>query len=215
MQRGIPAAIVRVLLDSYTSQNVSACRNGHIFYILNATNGAKQGSAASPVFFYVYIDKIFELIEKAGIGCRTGNQFVGIFCYADDLILLSASRMGLQLTLSHCTILLINLDMLINAKKCQCMVFRPQYCKFDVQFVKCLVNNDVAVPWLTRVNHLGNIVNFDLSDVYDIQNKRGCYIGAVNSAKAALSRLPVTHRANVFNTYCMSLYGCQQWNLSQ
>ena len=31
---------------------------------------------------------------------------------------------------------------------------------------------------------------------------------------AAFSRLPVTHRANVFNTYCMSLYGCQQWNLS-
>ena len=30
---------------------------------------------------------------------------------------------------------------------------------------------------------------------------------------AALSRLPVTHRANVFSTYCMSLYGCQQWNL--
>ena len=105
--------------------------------------------------------------------------------------------------------------MLINAKKCQCIVLRPQYCKLEVQLVKCLVNNDVAVPWLTRVNHLGNIVNFDdLGDVFDIQNKRGCFIGAVNSAVAALSRLPVTHRANVFNTYCMPLYGCQQWNLS-
>ena len=31
---------------------------------------------------------------------------------------------------------------------------------------------------------------------------------------AALSRQPVTRRANVFNNYCMPLYGCQQWNLS-
>ena len=31
---------------------------------------------------------------------------------------------------------------------------------------------------------------------------------------AALSRLPVTHRVNIFNTYCMLLYGCQQWTLS-
>ena len=50
--------------------------------------------------------------------------------------------------------------------------------------------------------------------MYDIQNKRGCFIGAGNSAMAASSRLPVTHRADVFNTHCMSLYGCQQWNLS-
>ena len=58
--------------------------------------------------------------------------------------------------------------MLINAKKCQCIVFRPQYSKLNVQFVECLVINDVVVPWLTHVNHLGNIVNFDLSDLYDI-----------------------------------------------
>ena len=97
-------------------------------------------------FSCVYIDEIFELIEQAGIDCRAGKQFFGIFGHADDLVLLSASRTGLQLMFSHCTILLIYLDMLINAKKCQCIIFRPQFCKLDVQFVKCLVINDVAVP---------------------------------------------------------------------
>ena len=51
------------------------------------------------IVFCVCIDVIFELIEKAGLGCRAGNQFFGIFGYADDLILMSASRTGLQLLL--------------------------------------------------------------------------------------------------------------------
>ena len=46
------------------------------------------------------------------------------------------------------------------------------------------------------------------------KNIRGCFISAVNFAMVAISRLPVTHRANIFNTYCMSLCSCQQWNLS-
>ena len=190
--------------------------------MFNPTNGVKQGSVASPVFICVYIDVIFELIEKAGIGCRAGNQFVGIFGYADDLVLLSASRTDLQLMLSHCTILLISMDMLINAKKCKSLVFRPQYCKLEVQFVKCLAINDVAVPWLIRVNHLGNIVSFDLIVMYMIFKINVavflvllfCFLVFLNSAMAALSRLRMTHRANVFNTYCISLYSCQQWNLS-
>ena len=73
LQTGIPAAIVKVLLDSLSSQNVSVCWNGRISYIFNPTNGVKQCSVASPVFFCVYIDVIFELIEKDGIVCRAGN----------------------------------------------------------------------------------------------------------------------------------------------
>ena len=68
LQRGINlAAIVKVLLDSLSSQSVSVCWNGRSYYIFNPTNGVKQDSLASPVFFCVYIDVIFELIEKAGI----------------------------------------------------------------------------------------------------------------------------------------------------
>ena len=55
LQRGIPIAVVRVLLNSYTNQNLPVCWNGHISYIFNLTNEVKQGSVTSPVFFCIYI----------------------------------------------------------------------------------------------------------------------------------------------------------------
>ena len=52
-------------------------------------------------FCYDYSNTLPPL-RNFGIGCRIGSEFFGIFVYADDIFLLSASRPGLQAMVSMC-----------------------------------------------------------------------------------------------------------------
>ena len=51
-----------------------------------ACNGVKQGAILSPILFSIYMDGLFEQLEKSGVGCHMGNHYRGCIGYADDLI---------------------------------------------------------------------------------------------------------------------------------
>ena len=57
--------------------------------------GVKQGGCLSPNLFSVYLNKLIEILRNCNIGCRYGNH-MGVYCYADDLSLLSPTFTGLQ-----------------------------------------------------------------------------------------------------------------------
>ena len=50
-----------------------------------ACNGVKQGAILSPILFSIYMDGLFEQLEKSGVGCH----YTGCIGYADDLTLLT------------------------------------------------------------------------------------------------------------------------------
>ena len=62
----------------------------------------KQGSVLSPALFLFYTDDLFALLRKSGAGCHLGGVFAGSVGYADDLLLLSPSRSGMEKMLRIC-----------------------------------------------------------------------------------------------------------------
>ena len=52
-------------------------------------NGVKQGGVLSPILFGIYMDNLIKRLKDSNIGCKIGNNYVGVFCYADDLTLIS------------------------------------------------------------------------------------------------------------------------------
>ena len=60
------------------------------------SNGIWQGDVSSGILFSVYIDDIMKKLRHNRIGCTIGGYFFGVFIFADNIILLSASRNGLQ-----------------------------------------------------------------------------------------------------------------------
>ena len=66
------------------------------------SNGVRQGAVSSPLLFSIYIDGLVTLLRKLGLGCRIDRQYYGVLAYADDLLLMSASRSGLQAMVSTC-----------------------------------------------------------------------------------------------------------------
>ena len=59
-------------------------------------NGVKQGAILSPTLFSIYIDGIFDILKISGFGCTIKNNYYGAIAYADDIVLLSPNRDGLQ-----------------------------------------------------------------------------------------------------------------------
>ena len=56
----------------------------------------------SPMLFGIYMGNLVKRLKDSNIGCKIGNNHVGVFCYADDLTLISPPLTGLKCMLAIC-----------------------------------------------------------------------------------------------------------------
>ena len=103
MNRGIPAIVVRLLLDMHRRQQVRIKWNGSCSQFFSTDNGIKQGGVISPILFTIYMDVLLNRLKSEGIGCHIGQEYYGSLGYADDLSLLCPSLKGLQQMLDICS----------------------------------------------------------------------------------------------------------------
>ena len=101
--RNVSPVFLRTLLYVYTHQSCNVGWNGSLSATFNVSNGVRQGPVSSPILFSIYIDDLFSILRGSGLGCRLNSKFYGCFGYADDLLLLSASRSGLQSMINKCS----------------------------------------------------------------------------------------------------------------
>ena len=87
--------------------------------------GLKQGCPLSPLLFNLYINDIAKYLDK---NCTEPNiKLQGIdithFLYADDLVIISPTKKGLQEKLNNLSQFAKDKDLTINTKKSQVMIF--------------------------------------------------------------------------------------------
>ena len=105
--------------------------------------------------------------------------------YADDLLLISASRSGLQCMVDICQKFTErkNLKFSTNPNpeksKTKCIVFSKK--QRDLRDIAPIRLNGDPLPWVQQVKHLGNILQCDNSMKIDCTIKRGKFIGKLNS----------------------------------
>ena len=83
---------------------MSVCirRNGFYSSSVSVHSGVRQGSVLSPMLCYLYVNKIITCLKTSGAGCYFVNCYLCCIMYADDLLLLSGSVLGLQTMLDAC-----------------------------------------------------------------------------------------------------------------
>ena len=101
-KRKVEPIFLRVLIFIYRNQQCNVKWNTSLSSHFPVSNGVRQGAVSSPILFSVYINDLLVILREAGIGCHVGSFFVGCLGYADDLLLLSASRSGLQSMVNTC-----------------------------------------------------------------------------------------------------------------
>jgi Reverse transcriptase (RNA-dependent DNA polymerase) len=92
----LPSNNINVLSDWYDKLQAVVSYNGALSRLLLVPSGVWQGSVLSPALLNVFINTIIIRLRIADIGCHVKGLFAGCLLYADDVILLSPSVLGLQ-----------------------------------------------------------------------------------------------------------------------
>ena len=96
LKRHVPQIILRFLWHAYKIQVAMVTWNGNYSAEFNIKNGVKQGAVLSALLYCVYVDDLFLRLRKNRQGCWINGEFMWIFGYADDNVLLSPTLDGLQ-----------------------------------------------------------------------------------------------------------------------
>ena len=139
LRERIPLIFVRIMLVIYLVQN-----------------GVRQGEVLSPLLFSIYVDELIQKLRKSGIGCWVGAKFMGIFAYADDLIILAPRREALQKMIQISENYMTEHRILFSTKKTKCMYFANQNSDPKDVIEKVVVAGK-RFPWVAHTVHVGNI----------------------------------------------------------
>ena len=103
-------------------------RNGENFSdVINCVAGVKQGDACSPALFSIFINELaLQVIDNGRHGASLSLSALEllILLLADDIILLSETIVGLQTQLNNLHSAALSLQLKINMKKSNIIVFR-------------------------------------------------------------------------------------------
>ena len=217
MKRGVHRLFLRLLLFIYLNQQCNVKWGGKLSTSFSVSNGVRQGAVSSPLLFSVYIDDLFKLLRRSGLGCHISSIFYACFGYADDLLLLSASRSGLQELVKICENFAkkkglkfsTNIDPVKSKTKCIIFSRRP----VDSRKVAPVILNQDPLPWVSDVKHLGNVLQSDNKMTMDLAQKRGKLIGKLNSLSQEFHYVEPSVYVKILNIYAASFYGSSLWDL--
>ena len=99
----LPGHVWRLLYRWYSSMYVTVRLHGSLGRRLSVERGVRQGSITSPWLFNLVYQELVQHVNAMDCGISIGNKCFNIFCYADDLLLASATFTGLQAMVDACT----------------------------------------------------------------------------------------------------------------
>ena len=128
--------------------------------------------------------------------------------YADDIVLLSLSRVGLQAMINVCERFAGENNIKFSThpepkkSKTKCIHFSKQ----KPELAKIMLNGD-PLPWVDSALHVGNTLERSNSFVKDFCMKRGDFIGRVHSILQEFHFANPLVKMRMFSIYTTSFYG--------
>ena len=85
----------------------------------------------------MYVINIMKcLIRSSNIGCRYGNHYMGVYCYTDDIGLLSPTLSGFLKMLKLCEDYALKHKIIFNYSKSQLLYFSSNTARVSKDFMK-------------------------------------------------------------------------------
>ena len=118
----MPDHMWRLLYRWYDSMYVTVRLNGSLGRRLDVRRGVRQGSIISPWIFNCFYRDMVKTINDMECGLIIGNNRYNVICYADDLLLTSATSTGLQTLINSCQKYVEEHGLCFNPTKTNCTV---------------------------------------------------------------------------------------------
>ena len=206
-ERQLSAVFLRLLIHIYVHQRCDVRWNNRFSTRFPVTNGCRQGAIMSGIFFCIYSDRLIKRLRQVGTGCWISGEFAGVFVYCDDVILLSASREGLQSLMTTCekfanqNNLSFSTNIDPNKSKTKCIIFGKSTTNHDK--IPNIILNGNPLPWVSKVTHVGNLLSNKADLVEDdCHAKRSKFVArncSLNQEFASYPQMVKVHMNNVYN----------------
>ena len=216
LKRKVHSIYLRLLLFIYQNQSCQVKWGGELSSCFSVSNGVRQGAISSAILFSVYIDDLIHILKESKIGCYIDGLFMGVFIFADDIILLSASRLGLQSMVNTCAKfasernLTFGTNPIPEKSKTKCIVFSRK--QNDLKNLPNITLCGFELPWVNKIDYLGCILESDYSMKTDVSVKRGKFIGKINSILQEFHFAKEEVLLKLLNIYTTSFYGSIMWD---
>ena len=151
VKRGVPLCFVLSIIYLYLNMSCLVKWKNQMSNAFEVPTGTKQGGVLSPNLFSFYMHDLIELLKKSGYGCHVIEVCVSCIFFADDVVLMSPSRFGLQRLLDICVSYCKKYCLDFNAKKSKIMVIG----KALNTDLSPLSLNDLSLEFVSEYKYLG------------------------------------------------------------
>jgi hypothetical protein len=152
LRNGIAGPYYKVIKNMYSKSTSCVKLHHELTDSFPILKGVKQGDTLSPLLFNIFInDLIKELNNENSCPPTLDGQTIGSLLYADDLILLSTSQVGLQNSLNKLSDYCKKWKLEVNRSKSQTMHFTKTGKSDNHTFSF----NDQSLEWVNNYSYLG------------------------------------------------------------
>eukprot|EP00745_Piridium_sociabile_P014995 TRINITY_DN220_c0_g1_i2.p1 TRINITY_DN220_c0_g1~~TRINITY_DN220_c0_g1_i2.p1 ORF type:complete len:782 (+),score=58.82 TRINITY_DN220_c0_g1_i2:69-2414(+) len=117
--------LYRCIRSMYREVKARIRKGAKLSDYVNCTSGVKQGDVCSPILFSLFVNELaLEIISNGRHGVSLDLLELFILLFADDIILLSISVVGLQRQLNSLYTAASRLELKVNMDKTNIVVFR-------------------------------------------------------------------------------------------
>jgi hypothetical protein len=122
----IPDDLWCALHNWYSRLTVQVKWYGFIGDPMPVVRGTRQGGLSSPFLFNLFYQDLVEQLNNKQCGVRLFNRNYNVFCYADDLLLISLTSSWLQRLIDVANKYVVENGLRFNATKTMCTVHGPR-----------------------------------------------------------------------------------------
>ena len=126
-KNGITGKLYNCIKSMYSDVKARIRNGDKLSNTVNSTKGVKQGDSCSSILFSLFVNELAnDIINNGRHGVRISRDLVELFIllFADDLVLLSETVVGLQRQLNNLYTSSRKLDLKVNMSKTNIIVFR-------------------------------------------------------------------------------------------
>lgn len=121
--KGIPNSFSNYIMNFLTSSPLFLEHGGWSTKDIQPTLGLRQGDPLSPTLFNLTIDLLLKQIPEE-IGVDVDGLRLSVMTFADDLVLVASSSVGLQTLIHNLTNFLSQCGLSVNTNKCSTITYK-------------------------------------------------------------------------------------------
>ena len=217
LDTGVPPIVVRCLMTMYEDQYGWVKWGQAKSVTFPITNGTRQGAILSPTFWAVYCDLMIKELRQLGVGAHIVGMFMGVACYADDVVLIAPCQQAMQMMLDkvedfagrYNISFSTDPDPKKSKSKCIFVVGKRRGLNKPAPLTLC----GDQLPWVQSAVHLGHELHESGTMDHDATIKRAQFIDKSVEVRTMFDFAAPAEVLHAMKIYCSDYYGSMLWDL--